>query len=164
MVDHAVAQATEPRPAPADREGAGPFRVLLLSGTYERAHYALALAGAAAALDRPVTLFVTLAGLRAFLAEDAAGRAGWARLPLAAGLAEPGVADGEALDARYRARGIGGFEELLQSCVTLGVEFMACEMGLRAHGLEAAELRPDLPLRQGGLATLLAQRGELIVL
>jgi peroxiredoxin family protein len=164
MADHAVSQAQEPRPAPADHAGVGPLRVLLLSGTFERAHYALAVAGAAAALDRPVILFVTLAGLHALLPEDAAGRAGWARLPLAAGLAEPGVADGETLDARYRARGIGGFEELLESCAALGVEIMVCEMGLRALGLEAAQLRPDLPLRMGGLATLLAQGGQMIAL
>jgi peroxiredoxin family protein len=36
--------------------------VVLLSGDFERVHYALCLASAAAALERPVTLFVTLGG------------------------------------------------------------------------------------------------------
>jgi peroxiredoxin family protein len=151
--------ADEVEPAPNDR-----LNVLLLSGTFERAHYALALAAAAAALDRPVTLFVTLAGLRALLAEDRDGRPGWARLPLGAELAEPGLEDGQALDARYRARGIGGFEELLDSCLALGVEIMVCDMGLRGLGLETATLRQDLEIRSGGLATLLAMGGQNVVL
>ncbi|MGH6914294.1 MAG: DsrE/DsrF/DrsH-like family protein, partial [Geminicoccales bacterium] len=52
--------------------------VLLLSGSFDRAHYALSIASSAAALDRPTTVFLTLAGLRALLAPDGAGRAGWA--------------------------------------------------------------------------------------
>lgn len=164
MADESVLQAGDPDSAPPDHRGPGPLRVLLLSGTFERAHYALALASTAAALDRPVTLFVTLAGARAFLAEGVDGRPGWAGLPLGAELAEPGLPDGEALDARYRARGIGGFEELLESCGALGVEIMVCEMGLRGLGLDPARLRRDLPIRAGGLATLLTKGGQLVVL
>jgi peroxiredoxin family protein len=140
------------------------LELLLVSGTFERAHYALAMASAAAALDRPVTLFVTLAGARAFLAPDEHGRPAWANLPVAPGLAGPEAADGAQLDASYRAHGVAGFEELLEACLALGVEFMVCEMGLRALRLEAAKLRKDLPFRPGGLASLLAQGGQLAVL
>ena len=52
--------------------------VLLLSGSFDRAHYALSIASTAAALERPATLFVTLAGTRALLAADEEGRPGWA--------------------------------------------------------------------------------------
>jgi peroxiredoxin family protein len=138
--------------------------VLLLSGTFDRAHYALSIASTAAALARPATLFVTLAAIRALLAGDDAGGPGWTALPVSAELAEPGVADGAALDARNRARGVAGFEELLQACVALGVEFMVCEMGLRALDLEAAGLRRDLSIRPGGLATLLGQGGQIVVI
>jgi peroxiredoxin family protein len=138
--------------------------LLLLSGTFERAHYALAMASAAAALDRPVTLFVTLAGARAFLAPDEGGRPAWAALPVAPELAVSGAADGADLDAAYRAQGVAGFEELLEACRSLGVEFMVCEMGLRALRLGAAMLRDDVPFRPGGLASLLAQGGQLAVL
>lgn len=141
-----------------------PLKVLLIGGTFERAHYALAMASAAAALDRPVTLFVTLAGARAFLAADDRGRFGWAHLPVAPELGGPDAADGGQLDAGYRARGAAGFEELLEACRALGVEFMVCEMGLRALGLEAAGLRGDVAFRPGGLASLLARDGELAVL
>jgi hypothetical protein len=74
------------------------------------------------------------------------------------------LSDGEALDTRYRARGIGGFEELLEGCGALGVEIMICEMGLRGLALDATRLRRDLPIRAGGLATLLAKGGQLVVL
>ena len=138
--------------------------VVLLSGDFERVHYALCMASAAAALERPVTLFVTLGALRAFVAEDAQGRPGWMRLPVAQDLAPRNVADGGALDARYRGRGVAGFEELLEACRGLGVEFMVCDMGLRALGLEPGELRADLDLRPGGLATLLARGGRIVAL
>ena len=138
--------------------------VLLLSGSFDRAHYALSIASTAAALERPATLFVTLAATRALLAEDGQGRPGWASLPLSADLADPDVADGAALDARNRSRGVAGFEELLQACVALGVEIMVCEMGLRALDLEAQALREDVPIRAGGLATLLGLGGQIVVL
>ncbi|HET6520043.1 MAG TPA: DsrE family protein [Geminicoccaceae bacterium] len=138
--------------------------VLLLGGTYDRAHYALATAAAAAALDRPVTLFVTLGATRAFLAPAAEGAAaGWARLPLSPELGGgPDCADGAALDARYRARGVAGFEELLAACRDLGVRIMVCEMGLRALGIGAEALRPDLAFERGGLATLLGEGGAVV--
>lgn len=137
--------------------------VLLLSGTFDRAHYALSIVSTAAALDRPATMFVTLAATRALLAADAAGCPGWAALPVSADLAEPGIADGATLDARNRVRGVAGFEELLQACVDLGVDIMVCEMGLRALDLEATRLRQDVPIRPGGLATLLGQGGRIVV-
>ena len=138
--------------------------VLLLSGSFDRAHYALSIASSAAALERPATLFVTLAATRALLAEDGQGRPGWAALPLSADLTETDVCDGASLDARNRARGVAGFEELLQACVALGVEIMVCEMGLRALGLDAQALRADVPIRAGGLATLLGLGGQIVVL
>jgi peroxiredoxin family protein len=138
--------------------------LILLSGCFDRVHYGLALASSAAALERPATLFATQAAIRAFLAAGADGRPGWAGLPLSPELAEPGLADGAALDARNRARGVAGFEELLQACAALGVGLIACEMGLRALGIGATELRNDLPIQRAGLATLLARQGQLVVL
>jgi peroxiredoxin family protein len=138
--------------------------VLLLSGSFDRAHYALAMASSAAALDRPATIFVSLAATRALLAPDSEGRPGWARLPVSAELAGPDGTDGGLLDARNRARGVAGFEELLQACTALGVEIMVCEMGLRTLDLQADALRDDLPIRSGGLASLLGLGGQIVVL
>jgi peroxiredoxin family protein len=145
----------------ADRER---LCIVLLSGSFERVHYALCMASAAAALERPVTLFVTLEGLRALVAGDAGGRPGWMDLPGVAHPAAPTAADGAALDARNRARGVAGLEDLLQICTDLSVEFMVCDMGLRTLGLTRAALRSDLELAPGGLATLLARGGQIVVL
>lgn len=139
--------------------------LVVQSGQFDRVHYALAIASAAAALDRPVTLFVTLGAARAFMVEDERGRRpAWASLPLSPELVEDAISDGGALDARNRERGIAGFEELLAAAASLGVELMVCEMGLRAMGLQIDAMRPDLPLTPGGLATLLAKGGQLLVL
>jgi peroxiredoxin family protein len=138
--------------------------LVLLSGCFDRVHYGLAMASSAAALERKATLLATQGALGALLAEAADGRPGWAHLPLSPELVAPGIADGGALDAQNRARGVAGFEELLQACASLGVEIIACEMGLRARGLAAAALRSDLPIRRAGLATLLARQGQLVVI
>ena len=138
--------------------------IVLLSGSFERVHYALCMASAAAALERPVTLFVTLSALRALVAADGGGRPGWMDLPGVEAPAGVSAPDGAALDARNRGRGVAGFEELLQTCSSFGVEFMVCEMGLRTLGLTPAALRSDLELAPGGLATLLARGGQIVVL
>jgi peroxiredoxin family protein len=138
--------------------------IVLLSGSFERVHYGLCMASAAAALDQPVTLFVTLGALRALVAADATGRPGWMDLPGVEDAVASPAADGAALDARNRARGIAGFEELLQTCTALEVEFMVCEMGLRMLGLTPDALRSEVKLEAGGLATLLARGGRIVVL
>jgi peroxiredoxin family protein len=138
--------------------------IVLLSGSFERVHYGLCMASAAAALERPVTLFVTLGALCALVAANTGGRPGWMSLPCVEKPATSPPADGAALDARNRARGVAGFEELLQTCTALGVEFMVCEMGLRTLGLTSGDLRSDVKLEPGGLATLFARGGQIAVL
>jgi hypothetical protein len=41
---------------------------------------------------------------------------------------------------------------------------MVCEMGLRTLGLTPDALRSEIPLGLGGLATLLARGGRIVVL
>lgn len=134
----------------ADADAAGGLALIVLSGAFERVHYALVLASAAAAIGRPVILFFTLEATRA-LVRPASGDApaGWAQLAAADG------SGGEA-DAAYRRRGVAGFEELLAACVDLGVRVIVCEMGLRALDLSAADLRDDVPCEVAGVVTLLA--------
>jgi peroxiredoxin family protein len=114
--------------------------LIVRSGDYEEVHYALSIAAAAGAVGRPAVLFFTLQALHALGRDD-----GWRRLA------------GAEADAGYRARGIAGFEELLDSCTALGVRLMACEMGLAAIGLERSRLRADLAIEEGGLASLLME-------
>lgn len=125
------------------------FSAVVFSGDFERVHYALAMAAAAAALGKSATLLVTGQAVRA-LAADIDDAAGWRALHSADGRAAGQV------DAAYRARGVAGFEELLAACAELGVRLMACEMGLRTAGLDRAALRTDVTIEEAGLATFLA--------
>ena len=60
-----------------------------------------------------------------------------------------------ARDAAWRAKKVGGFEELLGACRELGVRLIACEMALRVADLEPAALRPDLTPEVAGVVTFL---------
>jgi peroxiredoxin family protein len=116
----------------------GGVSVILRSGDYESAHYALALASAALAVNRPAVLFFTMGGVRALMGPP------------------PAVGDWDR-DAENRARGVGDFETLLQACVELGARFIVCEMGLRSMGIEAQSLRRDIPFTIAGIVTLLEE-------
>ncbi len=113
--------------------------VLLLSGAHDRAHYAFVVASGAAALGRAVTLFVTNAGCHALFQD-------WS------GLADPDR------DARVMASGVAGLADLREACVELGVRLIACEAGLRAEGLDAARLLPQVEV--AGIATFLSAVGD----
>ncbi len=122
--------------------------IVVFSGDFERVHYALAMAAAAASVDRPTTLFFTMESIHALAPRGADGRHGWTAL---AGACEH--------DAALTERGVGGFEELFDACVGLGVRIMVCDMGLRAIGLTEESLRQDLPYQSGGIVTFLNDAG-----
>ncbi len=132
-------------------EGPDSLSIVLFAGGFDRVHYALVMASAAAATNRKVTLFFTGRALNTLLAADADGAPGWHRLDPADDGSRPAERD-----AFFTANGLAGFEELLEACVMLKVTVMACEMGLRALGLPAgAPLRPDVPVKTGGVVTFL---------
>ena len=119
--------------------------LVIFSGSYEKVHYALVLASAALASNRPVTLFFTMEASRALFAPS-----GWRQLRC-----EAEGATATALDMAATQKGIGTFEELLTACATMGGEFMVCEMGLRALGLENQPIREDLPVIRAGVVSFL---------
>jgi peroxiredoxin family protein len=114
---------------------AGGVSVIVRSGDYESAHYALALASAALATNKPAVLFFTMGGLRALMGP-------------------PPTLDDWGRDALNRERGVGDFETLLQACVELGGRFIVCEMGLRSLGIGRDNLRKDVPFTVAGIVTL----------
>ncbi|MDP3163169.1 MAG: DsrE family protein [Reyranella sp.] len=116
----------------------GGVSVILRSGDYESAHYGLALAAAALAVNKPAVLFFTMGGIRALTGPPAALE-DWGR------------------DALNRERGVGDFETLLQACVELGCRFIVCEMGLRSLDIDRASLRTDVPFTIAGIVTLLEE-------
>ena len=137
-------------PAETAGDGLHKLSIIVFSGDFDRVHYALVTAAAAAATNRRVTLFFTMGASRALLAADADGRPGWHKLAGSPG--GPSAAD---MDARYGASGVATFDELIAACAALGTTFMICEMGLRALDLEGAALRPDIAVAAGGVVTFL---------
>ena len=116
----------------------GGLSVIVRSGDYESVHYALALAAAALAVNKPAVLFFTMAGIRALEGPP------------------PPLPDWQR-DALNRERGVGDFETLLSACVELGARFIVCEMGLRSLGIDVKSLRGDVPFTVAGIVTLLEE-------
>jgi len=113
---------------------AAPLGILLISGGHERAHYALVLATAAAAIGREVTLFATNGGCRLFLRNS----------PLLQDAREPAL----------RAAGVADLATLLMAASELPISRIACEAGLRSEGLAAAALAEGVAV--AGVVTFLA--------
>ena len=116
----------------------GGLSIIVRSDKYEDVHYALAMASAAVAVNKPAVLFFTMGGLRA-LTGPPPGLVDWGR------------------DALNRERGVGDFETLLQACIELGVRFIVCEMGLRSLSIDRSTLRSDVPFIVAGIVTLLEE-------
>ncbi|MBE7213026.1 MAG: DsrE/DsrF/DrsH-like family protein [Gluconacetobacter diazotrophicus] len=117
--------------------------LVIVGGSFERAHAALLMAVGAAAMDRAVVVFATGRGVLA-LCRDWSGLDG---------------ADG---DAVLRDRGVAGLDALRNAARELGVRLMACESGLRGAGI-AADALLDGVERSGVPSFLLAAgTGQLL--
>ena len=122
--------------------------LIVYAGTYDRVHYALVLAAAAAAIGTQATLFFTMDGCRALV------KSGWRNLPLDQPTAN-NFKNGGAMDDDFKSRGLADFEQLLAACVELKVRFIVCDLGLKARGLAAEALRADVPVEIAGAVTFL---------
>jgi peroxiredoxin family protein len=137
-------------------QGPESLSIVLFAGGFDRVHYALVMASAAAATNRKVTLFFTGRALNALRRESAPGTPGWHGLDPADDGSAPA-----ARDAFFQENGLAGFEELLGACVMLNATVMACEMGIRALGLpDGTALREDVPVKTGGVVTFLNDAPE----
>ncbi len=116
----------------------GGLAIIVRSGKYEDVHYALAMAAAAIAVNKPAVLFFTMSGIHALTGPTP-------------------MLDGWERDAVNKQRGVGDFETLLQACVELGVRFIVCEMGLRSLAIDRTSLRADVPFTVAGIVTLLEE-------
>ena len=126
--------------------------IIVFSGGFDRVHYALSMA-AAAAINRAATLFFSGRALRALLPND-----GWQTLNPADDGTTPAVRN-----THFAAAGIATWAELFSACTALNVTIMACEMGLRAEGLTLQDLRQDIVIQPGGLVTLYQKtEGQLV--
>ncbi len=141
------------------------FSVILYSADFDRIHYGLMAATAAACLDRPVMVFITMGACRAFTLNKEGQCTGWQMLGLSSGAA-PNIHSPIALNNYFRENHIATFEELLEAAQALSIRFMVCETGLRAEKLRLEELGGDLHFLPGGMVTFLKQAmgGEIVTL
>lgn len=119
--------------------------LVVASGTYEKVHYAFVMASGAAAIGIPVTMFFTMGACRAVL-----DGAGWHELP-----SEVAGTNAQERDADFAEKGVATLDELIESAAELGVQFMICEMGLRAESLEDRGPRDGLDPTRTGVVTFL---------
>lgn len=124
--------------------------IVVFAGQFDKVHYALVMASAAAAIDTPVTLFFTMEAVRNILKPDADGTQSWATQNTTMCLET-----GADMDAGFIERGVADFETLLAACRDLGVRFMVCEMGLKALDLKRDAIRTDIAVELGGVVTFL---------
>ncbi len=165
-----MAEETAPHMEAAALPSSG-LSVIVLSETYQAVHYALVLASAAAAVNRPARLFFTMGACKALctvpdqtgepVSDTEAGGNRDGAVPSGPGWhalrPEPAHTSARAQDAAYATRGVADMETLLAACRDLGVTFLVCEAGLRALDLSEARLREDLPLRIAGAVTWLTE-------
>lgn len=124
------------------------LNLIVHSGDFDKAHYALAMAAAALAVNIPVTLFFTMHAIKVLKS------GGWD------GAAASDGRSAEESDHDNKERGVAGFGELLEACRDLGAVFMVCEMGLHAVDLAPEDLRDDITFQQGGLVTFYLDAGK----
>jgi len=126
--------------------------LIVFSGGYDRVHYAFVMASAAAATNRPVTMFFTMGAIKALLAPRRDTSPGWGALAPAD--------NGEKAvdrDSAHAKAGIATLEELIKACVEFDVTMRVCEMGLVAEGLPSGEFRTDIEVTEGGMVSFLAE-------
>ena len=117
---------------------ASPFSLVLHDGAFDRVHYGLIMASAAAAISRDVTILFAGSAVRIL---HTAFR--------------PPEEDQHNVD-----RNIAGLEELLTACSDLGVRMIVCETALAMAEMKPEELRTDLGLQTGGFVSYLNAIGE----
>lgn len=127
-------------------EGLERLNLVVFDDRYDRVHYALSMAVAAAAGNRPATLFVAGPAVRALTAE------GWRSLA-----GEP-----EAADRARRARGVADWQTLAEAVVSLNIPVLVCEQALATAGL-TVEALTALPVTVTGLVGFYRQADGQIV-
>ena len=125
-----------------------PINLVLFSGTDDKLNAAAVLAAGAAALGRPVHVFLQYWALDAFRADRIAADHGLAP--------EAGPAGRQAVDA-LRAAGQASWAETMRQAKDVGeVDIQACSLSMDLLHLEAADLDPLVDDVEGITAFYLA--------
>ena len=124
--------------------------IIIYDHNFDKIHYALVIASAAAAIGKPTTLFFTMGATRALLENYDDNPEPWSKMPLS-----NSHGTGEEQNEVFREMGIATFDELIEACIQFEVKFLVCEMGVKANKFEHKAFRKDLKIQHGGLVTFL---------
>ncbi|MGD0408451.1 MAG: DsrE/DsrF/DrsH-like family protein [Candidatus Limnocylindrales bacterium] len=129
--------------------------IVLFSGTDDKLQAAAVLAGGAAALGRPVKIFLQYWGLRAFCADEIAADHGL--------VPEAGAAGRAAVDAAAKA-GQASWVETLRAAKELGeVDIQACSASMDILKLKQSDLDPIVDGVEGVAAFYInAGEGQIV--
>ena len=132
-----------------------PINLVLFSGTDDKLQAAAVLAAGAAALGKPVNLFLQYWALDAFRRE---------RIDRDHGLAPEAGAEGRGHVDALRTAGQASWAETLRQAKDLGsVDIQACSLSMDLLGLEATDLDPLVDGVEGVTAFYLnAGEGQLV--
>lgn len=132
-----------------------PINLVLFSGTDDRLQAAAVLTAGAAALGKPVNLFLQYWALDAFRRE---------RIDRDHGLAPEAGAEGQSHVAALRAAGQATWAETLRQAKELGgVDIQACSLSMDLLGIEQDDLDPLVDGVEGVTAFYLnAGEGQLV--
>lgn len=132
-----------------------PLNLVLFSGTDDKLQAAAVLVAGAAALGRPVNVFLQYWALDAFRAD---------RIDRDHGLAPEAGAEGHAAVAALRAAGQASWAETLRQAKELGgVDIQACSLSMDLLHLETGDLDPLVDGVEGVTAFHLAAGDGQIV-
>ncbi len=125
-----------------------PLAIVLFSGTDDKLNAAAVMASGAAALGRPVHVFLQYWALDAFRAD---------RIKNDHGLAAEAGAEGKAAVEALRAAGQAPWYETLAMAKDLGnVEIQACSLSMDVLGIEEKDLDPLVDGTEGVTAFYIA--------
>ncbi|MEA2025580.1 MAG: DsrE/DsrF/DrsH-like family protein [Chloroflexota bacterium] len=125
-----------------------PLAIVLFSGTDDKLNVAAVMASGAAALGRPVHVFLQYWALDAFRAD---------RIKNDHGLAAEAGAEGKAAVEALRAAGQAPWYETLAMAKDLGnVEIQACSLSMDVLGIEEKDLDPLVDGTEGVTAFYIA--------
>jgi peroxiredoxin family protein len=132
-----------------------PLNLVLFSGTDDRLQAAAVLTAGAAALGKPVNVFLQYWALEAFRAD---------RIDRDHGLAPEAGTDGRAAVDQLRAAGQASWAETLRQAKELGgVDIQACSLSMDLLQLEASDLDPLVDGVEGVTAFYLnAGEGQVV--
>lgn len=120
-----------------------PLFILISDHQADQIHFAMMAASAAAAIDRPVTLFFAKGAVNTVVVD------GWKKIKDRHGMTGP------RMDHRLAARGVADMPVMMDACMAMNVRFLVCENSLKEEGLISDDLIERPVVMISSMATIL---------